>query len=388
MKQQASFLVLLIALNLAASTSVSGILDRDTRWKVEESPYIVTSDLVIPPGISLSVSPGVTIIINYPDTSGSSIGQIDKTDSSLTSIKVFGILSCAGKFEQRIRFTSNAHDKMSPRWYGIVMSKADDRFSEIAFTDIENAFTAITVHECKPIIRNMLIERNHIGIYSSDLSAPHIYNCIITHNNAYGIRINNGNPIITNNIICYNANNGIWCDGMSQVKISYNCIYGNNDGNFLECDPEIGTPQKKHDEKLPVDAFHNIISDPVFAGSAAELDAIEKDISLPTKEHFIKNKLIASVLNPPKESIDQNIDVPPKKRFTLSRYSPCINAGDPAKKFLDKDGTRNDIGFGGGPEFIENKTASPAHATTGGAPAKHKASGSKHKGAAKKKKGH
>ena len=35
--------------------------------------------------------------------------------------------------------------------------------------------------------------------------------------------------------------------------------------------------------------------------------------------------------------------------FRLSPVSPCIDAGDPAAGYNDRDGTRNDIGAYGGP---------------------------------------
>jgi len=41
------------------------------------------------------------------------------------------------------------------------------------------------------------------------------------------------------------------------------------------------------------------------------------------------------------------------RKYALSRYSPCVNAGSNAPRFRDTDGSRNDMGVYGGPEFME-----------------------------------
>jgi len=41
-----------------------------------------------------------------------------------------------------------------------------------------------------------------------------------------------------------------------------------------------------------------------------------------------------------------------KANFVLRKKSPCRNAGDPARKFKDPDGSRNDMGAFGGPKAL------------------------------------
>jgi hypothetical protein len=144
----------------------------------------------------------------------------------------------------------------------------------------------------------------------------------------------------------------VWCDGISKSVFSYNCLWGNPDGNFLDCDPELGIaikPDKK--KKEIVDKYNNILMNPIFAGSPDDSDAVEKDLNLPTDKSRIIDTTLAKVLHG--ELSDSTADKKRKahyERYSLSRYSPCINKGNPAKEFKDTDGTRNDIGLYGGPE--------------------------------------
>lgn len=54
-------LISLIPGIVLASTSVSGVIAAHTTWSAEQSPYIVTSDIVIQNGARLTIEPGVTV---------------------------------------------------------------------------------------------------------------------------------------------------------------------------------------------------------------------------------------------------------------------------------------------------------------------------------------
>ena len=56
------------SLNLVANaseTEVSGIINVDTSWTLDNSPYIVTGNILVSEGIVLSIEPGV--IIKFED---------------------------------------------------------------------------------------------------------------------------------------------------------------------------------------------------------------------------------------------------------------------------------------------------------------------------------
>lgn len=337
---------------------VGGVILRDTRWRIEESPFFVESDVVVRRNVRLIIDPGVIIIVNTkPSKIDTEVKQENKTDSSTVAIKVYGTLICKGKSEKRIIFKPDVAERKGTLWYGIQLYESDDDFTEIAYTDITGAAYGIEVIRCSPLIRNCIIEHNHIGVLCGEKSIPYIYNCVISYNMVAGIKIENSNPHITNNIIAFNINNGIWCDGVSKIVCTYNCIFGNKDGNMLDCDPEIGVKIKKNKRGDSVDIYNNLFVDPIFSGSLADSIANSRDINLPTDKKFLKDTTISSIVNSDTKKNLTEVEGTKivKKRYLLSKYSPCKDAGHPSETFKDRDGSRNDMGIWGGPEFISKK---------------------------------
>jgi hypothetical protein len=193
-----------------------------------------------------------------------------------------------------------------------------------------------------------------VGVVCGEKGNARVYNCVISNNFTTGIKMMNANPTFFGNIVAFNKNNGLWCDGVSRITFQYNCLWGNADGDFLECDPELGVAVKGgKKDKVPLDESHNVLANPIFAGSQYDSMAVEKDLSLPTDKSRITDTSLAKVLY---KSLADSLAAKKRKssypRFSLSKYSPCIDAGNPAGQFKDADGTRNDIGIYGGKEFL------------------------------------
>jgi hypothetical protein len=362
-----------------AEEYVPSVLLKETRWNLEESPYIIEKDLTIEKNASLTIAPGVRIIIRKPKLFDT-ITQYDATDSMLVSIRVKGALSCIGKRDQHIQFIAQSVSKNTFGWYGVVFDNAPGSFAEIAFTDIVNAYRALSIKQSEPVIRNNIIEFNHIGIYCSVNGNAKIYNNIITGNFLAGIHVREANPHIANNIIFNNRNNGVLCDGKSKINFEYNCVYGNTDGDFLDCQPELGVIVKSKKKGAPeTDIAFNIYKDPIFKGSPADSTAKAQDILLPTDLSDVKDTSLATIYY-------ENIESPHKppaesksvsKRFELSRYSPCIETGIPGEDFKNVDKSRNTMGIWGGPDYFvtKEKGAANAAAKSGGHGEKKKSGG-------------
>lgn len=356
-------LIMIKSLNCFTEEYVRSHITKDTRWNAEDSPYILEKDLVIDKGVSLTISPGVQILIRKPKIYDTTF-QYDGIDSQLVSIKVKGALSCIGKPDRKINFIINNPQSNSYGWYGIVFDHSPDNFSEIAFSEISNAYRGVSVKESSPIIRNTILEYNHIGIYCSRYGNARVYNCVITRNLVSGIHIREANPQIANNIIVFNDNNGVLCDGKAKIDFKYNCVYGNRDGNFLDCYPELGVIVKSpKSSSLLMDYEHNIYMNPIFAGSVADSIAEEQDLSLPTSKSKIKDTVLSNVYYAEKHPIqserpDQKLTKTAK--YTLSAYSPCNNNGLPNSEFKNVNGSRNTMGIWGGPENLVTNSKSVA----------------------------
>ena len=344
----------LLALSALASaqTRVSGIIDRETRWKAEDGPFIVTGDLLITRRANLTIAPGTQIIINSKDEGTANIEQFDSADSGFISIRVQGSITSVGRRNNPIIFEPEKSELTGFSWRGIILDGADAQNTEIAFTEISGATTGLTIRNTSPLIRNNAFENCNIGIHAIQGGTPRIHNNLITTCFTAGIKVERSNPQILNNLIVFNNNLGLWCDNTSRITFKHNCVFGNTDGNFLDCEPELGRMTRAVKGRDSTDNHGNIVADPVFVGSAAEARAAELDVTLQTDSAKVKNTRLLNIPN-------LQFGTPPRKEPTtigsegrhLSKYSPCINAGDPSGSFKNADGTRNTIGPSGGPDF-------------------------------------
>lgn len=347
--------ILMIVFCSSAEKIVGGIINSDTKWNAEDGPYIVERDLLISSSAQLTINPGTKILIRNHPLPDTTVYQLNHIDSATVSIKVEGTLICLGRKDQRTSFLPLNFLPDKYCWYGIVFLNKEETPNELTGTEIAGAYSAVSAITSNPQIRLSILEYNHIGISCFDKSKASVYNCVIARNFASGILVSGSNPRFVNNIIVFNRNHGLWCDGMSKVYLEYNCFYGNHDGDFLECDPEFGVLVKTNKRKDSVDVFNNIFTDPVFAGSVSDSLATERDYNLPTLKFRVKDTAMAEVIYEGK-TLPESIWKTSQSKYQLSRYSPCIDAGHPGESYKDIDGSRNDMGIGGGPEFVSRRS--------------------------------
>ena len=89
---------------VAGATNVSGTIPVDTIWTADYSPYVITSNVTVNAGVTLTIQPGVTVKGNAG-----------------TSLTVNGSLSAAGNASSPITFTS-ASDSGPGQWLGITFN--------------------------------------------------------------------------------------------------------------------------------------------------------------------------------------------------------------------------------------------------------------------------
>ncbi|MFW5774977.1 MAG: right-handed parallel beta-helix repeat-containing protein [Chitinivibrionales bacterium] len=338
------------------ATEKRGVIDRDERWSQDKGPYIITDDILIEQSARLVIGPGTRIYVGQPHTYDERIVQRDYADSFSVSFTIKGVLRCVGRPNNRIQISPQRNDSISARWYGIVLDGAVDPFTEIAFTDIAGAYQGITISGCSPLIRNVAVEFNNVGILCENTARPDIFNTVAAHNFITGIRIEQSNPTIYNSIFAFNRNHGVWSDGFSAMRFSNNCVFGNSDRDLQGCDPELGYVRTTNHNRDSVDHQDNLYINPIFAGSPAESLAVERDSRLPSDKSDVRDTTLARILhNQLPDSTAHRRRLGTYKRYELSPYSPCIDGGRKAKKFDDADGSRNDIGLWGGQEFFSRE---------------------------------
>lgn len=115
-------------LRTQTSTSVSGGIYADTTWSQTSSPYVVTAAVVLFPGYTLTIEPGVQVRF--------------AADTTLT---IRGMLKAEGTSVGRIVFTSDVITPTRGSWGGIAVDTKQGGKASIAFVDIEYAQTALSV---------------------------------------------------------------------------------------------------------------------------------------------------------------------------------------------------------------------------------------------------
>lgn len=340
---------LLISSLSYGETLISGIITKNAWWTKDKSPYIITNDVVIAETARLVIDPGVEIIVEKPLQIPKDIVQLSSADTFGVTIRVLGALRCNGKPDMPIIFRGRYISKGDEytHWEGLILNSSRSNEISISYTFVHNASTGITVQRGTPLIRNFLAERNNIGIKTMTSASPRIVNALFTDNFFAGIRIEKANPEIFNSIFYNNRNIGIYSDRVSKVSI-LNCgFYKNGDKSFVGCTPELGVMSKKNKNGDSTDVFGNLTINPMFTGSQAEAVAVKTKL----------NKLQESTIKSPDPKRIKDIQTPTKhgtdRVFYLSKHSPYVNAGHPAGKFKEPDGSLPDLGLWGGPEFLQ-----------------------------------
>jgi parallel beta-helix repeat protein len=346
-----------VPLDGEAETRVGGMVNGTSRWSPEGNPYIVQSDIIVARSAELWIYPGTRIVIAEGKGADTTLPQFDKLDSGSVSIRVEGVLSCIGTKSKRITFVPAGTGQGKLGWYGIIFNHARGSECRVEQTDVTGAYNGITVTGCAPLIRGCVLEQNNVGVNCQGGGAALVFNCIITGNFSAGIRVQGGaDPHIANSIILDNKNNGVWCDGSSKFTFEYNCVYGNGDGNFLDCDPLLGRYTKRLGKSDSVDYADNLYRDPLFFGTPADSIAFAHDLKIPTDRSLIKKVSLALIVNDTlRDSSYAQYKSRNYPRFTLSKYSPCLRTGDPAPCFKNINGTRNDRGIYGGPKKFDRQ---------------------------------
>jgi len=86
---------------------ICGIITEDTTWTASGSPYLVSGDLSVGSGVTLTIEPGTEV--RFATTDALSGGDPDKVE-----LIVAGTLVADG-----VTFTSNADTPAAGDWYGI-----------------------------------------------------------------------------------------------------------------------------------------------------------------------------------------------------------------------------------------------------------------------------
>jgi parallel beta-helix repeat protein len=350
MKFYFQFLMIAIMTFSAFAEEFCGMIDTPATWTEEGSPYYITGDIQITPASRLTIDSGAVVYI-VPGESCGETKQMDWSDSTGISIKVFGTLVIKGTPAKPVRILPAEHVPGKIQWDGIRLPYRDRATVNIEYLQIMGANRAINASFSRFNVGNSLFESNGTGIWMENEGDLSVFNCVFTKNLSSGIYISNSRPSIAANIFYKNSSFGILSDSRPSPRIQSNIFFGNADTDCRFC-PVGVSPSKDSKDK-----FGNLYTDPIFKGSEKEKVMIEKDINLPTPEDKVKDKDLQKIYTqkvPPKAPVETPLDSLP---FILSKYSPALNAA-PKTSFFKNEKGEHDIGLYGGSIGRYNKPIS------------------------------
>jgi parallel beta-helix repeat protein len=199
-------------------TYVSGQINVDTTWDRFGAPYIVTGNISLNGGITLTVKRATEIRF---------AGDYE--------FDVWGTLQVVGQAGREVRFTSNQAAAVKGDWYRIHFRPGSDS-SVVDHAIMEYAKTAVYLPTGASVtIRNSQIRHNNYGVQGTGSSLRLENNTLA--NNTTGIELLSGAPVITNNVV-QNNSDGIRILYDSSAVLSGNIIVNNtNHGIYLQQDP-------------------------------------------------------------------------------------------------------------------------------------------------------
>jgi hypothetical protein len=269
-----SLLALVFSANVNAQTFVSGGIYQNTNWTVNNSPYVVTGPVVVFPGNTLTIAPGVQIIVNntvndsiYIETRGtlnmmgtdqlpiSIRTQIDTTNigwlgfictssqGGVLNANRFSISNAQTPFDYETPLALYSYTNCSFNHCGqaitvgneTVLNNCQFRGNNAAvygwsYFTLNNCFfkdngTAINAYATAFTMTNSSFVENNTGLTFSAgvFDSMYIDNCIFQNNGTALSNPNNGK-----------IENCIFLDNATGIQSSYGCKISNNVFNYNE----------------------------------------------------------------------------------------------------------------------------------------------------------
>jgi len=196
--------------SVANATYVEGNIAQDTIWTLTDSPFIVVNDVIVKPGFTLTIEPGVEVRFG---------GDF--------ALVVDGRLNATGTNERMITFTSNRLQPRPGDWETITFANRTDH-SGLAYSVVEYAVSGITIDKGNVEIENSHVSNNlQDGIYITNDNSAYIHDNTVDFNKNGVFIVDSSGSTIENNIISANSENGICLQSSEGKYINSISILGN-----------------------------------------------------------------------------------------------------------------------------------------------------------------
>lgn len=142
----------LLCNSVYAQTNVSGSIHSNTTWTLANSPYHLTSNVIVFPGVTLTIQPGVKVIF----------------DGNFT-LEIRGKINAIGTASDKIYFCGkmiiNSNDTFYAYWEKVLIEPNNKGTGEFKYCVFKDANTALEVNNAKAKVDFCVFENNRVGIY-------------------------------------------------------------------------------------------------------------------------------------------------------------------------------------------------------------------------------
>ncbi len=182
------FCLFFISTSIFSQTSVQGGIYNNTTWTLANSPYTITGSVVVFPGNTLTIEPGVQLLIN-------------NQSSNTIYIEARGTINCIGTSQLPIKIRA-LYDTTNVGWQGFVCTNSQGGVINSNYFDIANAYFPF--------------------YYETIPTSLNYTNCKFRHSNQ---AITVGSNVNLNN--CQLINNEVGIYGWTYFTIN-NCLFKDN----------------------------------------------------------------------------------------------------------------------------------------------------------------
>ena len=236
----ASVIPITFSFAVIGQTNVSGGIYANTTWAKANSPYIVTDTVVVFPGYTLTIQPGVTVKF---------------ANNQILEIRQASLIAL-GALNDSITFTSNSSSPYAGIYTGIYLNggslTSTFNYCNVSYANIginatvsdslivKNSnfrhnltgleFDGQSVSETALIDNNIFNYNTNEGLIIGGMFYSAINNCTFSFNNNYGLIISyaNSNPMNSTINYCTFSNDSIGIDWSMWYSIINHCIFTND----------------------------------------------------------------------------------------------------------------------------------------------------------------
>jgi len=283
MKTLLLFFSIIASSAVIAQTSVSGGIYNNTTWNLAGSPYLVTGSIVVFPNRTLTIEPGVEVIVSADYTFNT---------GNFIYLEVRGSLIANGTSNAPIVFTSSDTTTGFYNWEGIRIKGSQGGTVQMNHFELHNSWYGIYNDIAQPGVSYVFDECHfRSNQYGLQLNADLVYNNCIFESNGVGqaAQISYGSLTATN---CQFLNNFCSFTWSNNINVN-NCLFAGNQNNIIGS-PGIIQNSQFYNNTFGMTEISNItVNQCVFDGNGTGIDGSSTCVI--TNSTFTNNSIAVKI---------------------------------------------------------------------------------------------